>query len=804
MSATHKPDSADRPQAMTGARTCATGANCAPLFVRTDMPGGGRGWFTGALRIVTGVTALDAEHGVPMSEPTTDAGRASRMGATRPPRVERRRVRWARVIVDFAAAAAEGSQAVVDAGIRAARPLLAADAAAVVRWQDGRPVVLAAVGDFGGLLGRRSPEGAGWADGRPVATVSVDPRTDVVVVRSAPVGFGETDVEALHALGELINWAGGARQPDALLRGFATRVVASLKPDEVLVSAADAVAQLMRAEIAGVLLRDESGDLEMRCAIGNTRLDTARLRIRAGQGLAGRVVSSGRPERIDDYSTDPRSAPEFMALSDIEGTCSALAVPLRWGGEVTGALCAWRRRREPFTDEDESMLAAFAELCGAAIHNADRHEVTSVRAAQAEAERDALRERNRAAERDLHVYAELTGIAMEGGEVAAVVRTVGRLTRSPAAVVAEDGRVLGSSSRQDVDRLVRRVQEALPGTLDDRASVTVEQADGSWLLVAPVRAAGTTFGHLALALAAAPTPGDRLAAEHAAVVSALLLAREEAAVAAARRLQSEFVWDLLDGRLPDSVEASVRARHLGAGFVLPARVVAIMVHGLAYEPTASGWNPEHLERVRGACARLINERLDAAGVSGAVLARRANVFAAVVPGDHGSDIGSARRLARALAAVAWPDGMTAAVGVGGRVDAISGFPAGWHEALLARSAVGASGEPCVFEDLGVLQFLLAPTSRDDLDGFARRQLGPLLDYDEKRGTELTRTLDVYLTAGCSTRRTAELMCIHHRTVSYRLQRAADLTGLCLDDQEDRFRVQLACKILALGADGAEG
>ena len=36
------------------------------------------------------------------------------------------------------------------------------------------------------------------------------------------------------------------------------------------------------------------------------------------------------------------------------------------------------------------------------------------------------------------------------------------------------------------------------------------------------------------------------------------------------------------------------------------------------------------------------------------------------------------------------------------------------------------------------------------------------------------------------------------TVSYRLARVTELTGLSLDNQEDRFRVQLACKILALG------
>ena len=493
-----------------------------------------------------------------------------------------------------------------------------------------------------------------------------------------------------------------------------------------------------------------------------------------------------------------------MALSDVEGTCSAIAVPLRWDGRVAGALCAWRRRRAPFTDEDESLFAAFAELSGAAIHNADRHQAERSRAARSEAGHAALLERHHAAERDLHVYAELTRIATEGGDVDAVVRTVGRLTSSVAVVVTEDGRVLGCSPRADVTGLVDQVQHALPGAVDDRGSVAVERTDGSWLLVARVRAAGVTFGHLVLGLPSAPTPGDRLAAEHAAVVSALLLAREEAAVAAARRLQSEFVWDLLDGRLPDAVEAGVRARHLGTGFALPARVVAITVSGLAHDATANGWNPEHLERARSACARAIGQCLAGAGMAGAVLARRADLFAAVVPGGSGRDVAGGRRLARALAEVPWPDGTSATVGVGGPVETVTGFPDGWREAQLARSAVGASGEPAVFEDLGVLQFLLAPTSRDDLDGFARRQLGTLLDYDSKRGTELTRTLEIYLTAGCSTRRTAELMCIHHRTVSYRLARVGELTGLCLDDQEDRFRVQLACKILALGRRGADG
>jgi sugar diacid utilization regulator len=470
-----------------------------------------------------------------------------------------------------------------------------------------------------------------------------------------------------------------------------------------------------------------------------------------------------------------------------------------------GVLCAWRRRRTPFTDADESLAEALADVGGAAIHNAECHGAARSRAARSEAARATLTERHLAAERDLHVYAELTRIAMEGTDVGAVVRRVGALTESPAVLVTDDGHVVASSGRSGADRLGARVVDCVrrvPAGGDGK-SVAAPQDDGSWLLVASVRAAGITFGHLGLVLAGAPTSSDRLAAEQAAVVSALLLAREEAAVAAGRRVQSEFVWDLLDGRLPDSVEAGVRARHLGIGFTLPARVVAIEVTGPAEAATAGGWNAEQLERVRSTCSRLIGQGLSDAGVGGAVLARRADLFALVVPCARGETLSTTRRLTGALAAIRWPDGLSATAGVGGSVEHITRFPDGWREARLARSAAGPNGEPGVFEDLGVLQFLLAPASRDDLDRYARRLLGPLLDYDSGHGTELMRTLTVYLTAGCGTRRTAELLCIHHRTVAYRLQRIVDLTGLRLTDPEDRFRVQLACKILALSRGGVE-
>lgn len=59
-------------------------------------------------------------------------------------------------------------------------------------------------------------------------------------------------------------------------------------------------------------------------------------------------------------------------------------------------------------------------------------------------------------------------------------------------------------------------------------------------------------------------------------------------------------------------------------------------------------------------------------------------------------------------------------------------------ALGRRHVVGGT------EALGVYAFLLAPGGPDEAAQLVRRTVGPLLDHDETRGTDLARTLELHL------------------------------------------------------------
>ena len=91
------------------------------------------------------------------------------------------------------------------------------------------------------------------------------------------------------------------------------------------------------------------------------------------------------------------------------------------------------------------------------------------------------------------------------------------------------------------------------------------------------------------------------------------------------------------------------------------------------------------------------------------------------------------------------------------------------------------------------RLLYAFRASGDLAAFCDETLAALVDYDEKNGTELVLTLEVYFRCDASLRAAADALYLHRNSLAYRLRRISEITGLDLDNLEDRFRLQLALK-----------
>ncbi|AWZ11746.1 helix-turn-helix domain-containing protein [Streptomyces sp. ICC1] len=143
------------------------------------------------------------------------------------------------------------------------------------------------------------------------------------------------------------------------------------------------------------------------------------------------------------------------------------------------------------------------------------------------------------------------------------------------------------------------------------------------------------------------------------------------------------------------------------------------------------------------------------------------------------------------AAGAPPGGMTA--GVSDPVRALPGLPAAWRQAESAARAAAARprlGAVAQWSAIGPYRMLAAVAEEALDDPATRALLGPA-------HPELARTAEVFLDCAGQAGRAAAALGIHRQTLYYRLARVEQLTGLDLDEGEDRLLLHMSLKAARL-------
>ncbi|QGV78345.1 PucR family transcriptional regulator [Streptomyces ficellus] len=133
------------------------------------------------------------------------------------------------------------------------------------------------------------------------------------------------------------------------------------------------------------------------------------------------------------------------------------------------------------------------------------------------------------------------------------------------------------------------------------------------------------------------------------------------------------------------------------------------------------------------------------------------------------------------------------VGVADPRRGVGDLGAAWREATSAARAAGAQprlGPLARWASIGPYRLLTALPAVPPHDPAVRTLLSPA-------HTELARTAEVFLDSAGQAGRTAAALGIHRQTLYYRLSRVEQLTGLDLDDGEDRLLLHMALKAARL-------
>ncbi|MBN2796475.1 MAG: PucR family transcriptional regulator ligand-binding domain-containing protein [Clostridia bacterium] len=102
-----------------------------------------------------------------------------------------------------------------------------------------------------------------------------------------------------------------------------------------------------------------------------------------------------------------------------------------------------------------------------------------------------------------------------------------------------------------------------------------------------------------------------------------------------------------------------------------------------------------------------------------------------------------------------------------------------------------------FDQLGIYKIFCNSELREELFDFYNKTLAPLVKYDNKKDTELVKTLKIYYEANGNLKKMSEKLFTHYNTVLYRVNRIQEITKCNLEDERQRYSLQTAIKIMEM-------
>jgi sugar diacid utilization regulator/putative methionine-R-sulfoxide reductase with GAF domain len=597
------------------------------------------------------------------------------------------------------------------------------------------------------------------------------------------------------------NQAHAAVEEAEVLRVVAGQILTVRDLDQVLLSITNHTLPMLESDICGVFLR-EGDEVRMRSCAGHRVVETARLRMRPGQGVAGMVFETGEVGKVDSYLEDRTISTDFMSLAEQEAAHSALAVPLRAHGELIGVLEVWRRRHSIFTERDVRRLVSLAHLVTIAIENARLYGEQRATVGELQRAHDNLAHQVSLLHRSSALQQSLIQVVLEGSSAtAAIARSVGVELDCQVAVLSAEGQIEAVHPRDfDAAELAQRASRWSKGS-NTRSVRRSERGQRVW--AHPVHAGDNQFGVVCLVGGTETDEIMEVACGQAAMACSLAQMEQRAASYARAEAFEQILWDLLHGPPEHRLAARSRAQQMGVRLKGPHRIIYGVFDNLGDLARLEGWDSSTCDRVRRDALRALQDCPDAAHLLLPNL--RGDWIVAVAAAEQRAE---ARELVQSLSAIA--RGLNPPLKMSWGVSTIRDdpfdYPAAFSEANTALSAARRLGADSValYDELGIVRLLLGSEQDPDYQAFIREVTGPLMDYDEQHEGALMRTLRTFFDADCSQKSAAERLFVHPKTLSYRLERIKELTGLDLARHADRMRADLALRLVEVTGPGVDG
>ena len=515
--------------------------------------------------------------------------------------------------------------------------------------------------------------------------------------------------------------------------------------------------------------------MRVRHSVGTVTEIFRNLFVPAGKGLANKVVEARAPvwvARYDDMVAAPRD-PSIDSSVEAEGLVSFLGVPMMVGEEIIGALFACNRFEHEYTPEQIALLSAFADHAALALNSARLLGRSELAAQRAEIAYRELADHVTDMERTNRVHETLTAAVVAGGSIGEITDTLSQALSRP--VIALDARLKRvTSSPNDCGPLPQAhlLASAVAESRDSGRCATVTVRGTQWITIAIVGADSVTGAIIVPVVSGEHREMEGRLLERAAHVAALLSLKQDAVDSARANRRSRILNDILDGFDPARADPAHELKSL---------------HG-PIQSAAALWSPG------GELTRRSRRLVQLIGDTGIFTIRGENLVVLWAEAD-------CEKLTERLRAhlVAENRNPTTAVyssvttsGIVRAVERVTGC-------LELLPSFGVEGVSVPAVSLVPYQALVS-SEPGSAEQFVAEMLGPIVAWDERRGTDLFGTLSAYFDTSESGSGTARKLHVHKNTIQQRLERIGELTGGAFSDPEYRFRMHAAVRLRRLRTD----
>jgi purine catabolism regulator len=332
--------------------------------------------------------------------------------------------------------------------------------------------------------------------------------------------------------------------------------------------------------------------------------------------------------------------------------------------------------------------------------------------------------------------------------------------------------------------------ESLPSALQDRnragqQNPTISQiiSGGIARIVTPITVGEVARGYLSLI----GTEGeldrfDQVIAEEGALVCAMEMARTKAVRETEKRLQGDLLTALLQEDLSPR----------DAGLWVQTMGLDQTQNHVAIQFAWDSPSPPSRRRLE----TIVNGEVVQLGARVIINPTGSNVicFCQTSPNDpRPSPALELGRNSLTRAHLEYPDAH-ARCGIGSPVADLNQWQESFRESgqALEMAFLLEKDEPLYYPDLSIYRLLLLLEPHAEFKQFKDDILGSLLSYDG--GEDLIATLEAYFNNQGNLSKTAEELFIHRNTLSYRMDRITEITGLDFSNPDTALAVQIALRI----------